>query len=460
MADIIDKFKATETQYNELKEKHRRGELTAQEVKGELKRLMLQDEDGKYWMLGGKSGKWYVHDGTQWQEGDPYEQFKPIELELEEGFSDIPGAAGEQEQGPVISASGEYDISMEAGESASEPVVSLEADESASASASVVSLEEEAAQSEEQSFTVLEDEKESEDAYAYKDMEVDSHSYDVSYSEGDAGSHKEAEAAGVRDQEVDTGDYYQLQEEEPLIGETADTMYKETEMNVEIELEDGSAEEAAAEAKIGEDVYEREIGAESVYAEDTGTGMDAGAAVDVDAGTGAAAGVDTGAGAVPAPAVIDTVEKKELLEKEYIKCRICESRIPPYALYCTFCGANQKEVDKKSVVKPLKKGIENELLIKYIKIISLLFFLGGLGLIAGVILGACFGIFGSFMSGLADQLPMMLSETRGGVAGGLIFAAIGGIGGFILSAVLAVVLGGIYNLVSHIFGGIRFKVKQ
>ncbi len=409
MADIIEKFRATEAQYNELKERHSRGELTAQEVKAELKRLMLQDEDGKYWMLGGKSGKWYVHDGNQWQEGDPYEQFKPFELEQEQIFPDMPASADEQE--PVISTSGEYVISMESSETASE-------------SESAVSSEEEAAESEEQPFTPLESEKESDGAY--EDMEVESHSYGVSYSEQDSESQKEAEAAEAQSQVVDTGEYYELHREESIESETTDAMYKEEEIGVEIELK--KAEE------------------EPVPAEDTGMDMDAGAAVDVDTGA--------------VPAVIDIGEKEKVQEKEFINCKICESRIPPYAVYCTFCGANQKEVDKKSIVKPLKKGIESELLVKYIKITSLLFFLGGLGLIAGVILGACFGIFSSFMSGLAEQLPMMLSETRGGVAGGLIFAAIGGIGGFILSAILALALSGIHNLISHIFGGIRFKVKQ
>lgn len=446
MADIIEKFRATETQYNELKERHQRGELDAQEVKAELKRLMLQDEDGKYWMLGGKSGKWYVHDGNQWQESDPYEQFKPLELEQEEIFPDIPGSADEQE--PVISTSGEYLISMESSETASE---------------SAVSMEDEAAESEEQPFTPLESEKESDDPY--KDMEVESHSYGDSYLEQESGSHEEAEAAEAEAQVVDTGGYYELHSDGSMESETADAMYKEEEIGVEIELEEAE-EEIFAEEKAEDVLEEEKVGEEAFPAEDTGMDMDAAAAADVD--TGAVPAVDADAGVVPAvdadsgavPAVIDTGEKEPVQEVEFINCKICESRIPPYAVYCTFCGANQKEVDKKSIVKPLKKGMESELLVKYIKLTSLLFFLGGLGLIAGVILGACFGIFGSFMSGLADQLPMMLSETRGGVAGGLIFAAIGGIGGFILSAVLAAVLCGIYNLVSHIFGGIRFKVKQ
>lgn len=432
MADIIEKFRETEAQYNELKERHQRGELNAQEVKAELKRLMLQDEDGKYWMLGGKSGKWYVHDGNQWQESDPYEQLKPLELEQEQIFPDTPGSADEQE--PVISTSEEYVISMESSETASEAAVSLE-DESVVSleDEAVVSLEDESAVSEEQPFTPLESGKESDGAY--DEIEIESHSYGGPYSEQDSESPIETEAAVSQVQSVDTEEYSQLKEVESMESETTGAMYQEEEIGVEIELEEAEKDIFADEK--AEDVLEEEkVGEEAFPAEDTGMDMEA------------------------VPAVIDTGEKEKVQEGEFINCKICESRIPPYAVFCTFCGANQKEVDKKSIVKPLKKGMESELLVKYIKLTSLLFFLGGLGLIAGVILGACFGIFSTFMSGLAEQLPMMLRETRGGVAGGLIFAAIGGIGGFILSAILALALSGIYNLISHIFGGIRLKVKQ
>jgi hypothetical protein len=325
-------------------------------------------------------------------------------------------------------------------------VVSLE-DES------VVSLEDESAVSEEQPFTALEREKESDDAY--KDMEIESHSYGDSYLEQESESPKEAEAAEVEAQVVDTAKYSQLKEEESMESEAADAMYKEQEIGVEIELE-GAEKEIFEGEKAGDVLEEEKVGEEAFPVEDTGMHMDAGAAVDVDAGAVPAVEVDAGA----VPAVIDTGEKEKVQEVESINCKICESRIPPYAVYCTFCGANQKEVDKKSIVKPLKKGMESELLVKYIKLTSLLFFLGGVGLIAGAIFGACFGIFSSFMSGLAEQLPLMLRETRGGLFGGMVFGAIGGIGGFILSAILALALSGIYNLVSHIFGGIRFKVKQ
>jgi hypothetical protein len=54
----------------------------------------------------------------------------------------------------------------------------------------------------------------------------------------------------------------------------------------------------------------------------------------------------------------------------------------------------------------------------------------------------------------------MLQETRGKIQGGLIFAAMGGICGFILFALVSVIISAIYNGISYFFGGIRFKVKS
>jgi hypothetical protein len=117
--------------------------------------------------------------------------------------------------------------------------------------------------------------------------------------------------------------------------------------------------------------------------------------------------------------------------------------------------------DKGATVVSTRKPGESELVIKSIKYLSFMFFLGGLGLVFGVIFGATFGVFKYFLPDIAkDYLPLILSETRGGIAGGMIFAAIGGIGGFFISAILSFVIGSIYNLISFIFGGIRFKVKS
>jgi hypothetical protein len=279
------KFKETEEKYRELKERLNNGEITPEEMKKELKKMMVLDETGNYWMIGGKTGKWYVYNGTDWKEGNPFEQEEP-------------GTA--------------------------------------------VSTEKVAA--------------------------ADNHT-------------------GAPTGEADTS-------EEPVV-ETAGPAAVE-------------APQAPAPGEMG----------------------------------------------IPA---IDTFDRDKT--DRHTICKVCKSKISLYSIYCSVCGANQKEL-ATSTKKAKARGRENELLITSVKITSLIFFLGGLGLIAGVLLGAAFGVFNSLFPTLQPNLPEMLADTRGGLAGGLIFAAVGGIVGFIISAVTAAALSGIYNAIAYIFGGIRFKARQ
>jgi hypothetical protein len=301
MEHLIVKFKETEEKYKELREKLTRGEVTTEQMKADLMRLMVQDETGKYWMLGGKTGKWYIHDGNRWNEADPYERFTaPITREIPQK---------ETSETMLI----------------------------------------------EQPFPS--DEKES--AVSEPARTIEFHEYDDDIK--------------PREEPKKQQYSYIEQEEEIKVSQVSRRDY-------------------------------------------------------------------------------DTIE-----------CKVCKSRIPSYSVFCQICGANQKELDEKTMsAKPsTKKEGESELLIKSIKYTSLIFFLGGLGLILGVIWGATFGIFKTVLPNIAkDYLPLILSETRGGIAGGMIFAAIGGIGGFIISALISVLLSAIYNLISFIFGGIRVKVKQ
>jgi hypothetical protein len=248
----INKFKKIEGKYLELKAKLDSGEVHAEEMKKELKKLMVLDDKGNYWMIGGKTGKWYMYDGTSWKEESPYQE-----------------------------------------------------DPSATTQ-------------------------------------------------------------------------FSLEESEP----------------------GGSPEP--------EKIEERE----------------------------------------------EPPRKAEAEERDLVPCKFCKSRIPAHSPYCSFCGGNQKEV-----APPVKRPEgESELLLKSINLISLVFFMGGLGLILGVILGASFGIF-NIMGDLIYQFPRMLQETRGEIQGGIIFAVIGGFCGFVFFSLLAVISTVLYNILSYIFGGIRFKIK-
>jgi hypothetical protein len=147
-------------------------------------------------------------------------------------------------------------------------------------------------------------------------------------------------------------------------------------------------------------------------------------------------------------------EKKGEPEAQVL-CKFCQSRIQKHDLYCNFCGGQQKGTAKSSAAKMS----DGELLIKAVRITSLIFFFGGVGLIVGVIFGAVFGIFKIFGDWIY-LFPTMLQEMRGKIQGGLFFGALGGIFGFLAFAVLAVLKGLFFNLIAYVFGGLRFKIKS
>ena len=451
------KFKETEAKYRELKEKHAKGEISTEEVKAELKHLMVQDETGTYWMLGGKSGKWYRHDGAQWQETDPYEIIKtikdaeeaPLELDASHKISEEQAEKQEEEQ-------------QEEEQEEENPFDSTEVDAADAGNLSYPTFATETAGTAEGTAGVesagVPGTPGAGDTTITADMPpgsngtesaetIDAPAADMPFTSYGTESPEPAPSAdndsidadGVEDStygSYDTFGTYEIDTTEVEVGDEG------------ILIERGRVEDE--EAASGTEM--ESLGADA----DDGTEV-----VDTQKFEYTSSGREAEPVVTREPTASEapfTPEAPVVEPQDYISCGVCKSRIPPYAIYCTFCGAHQKTLKQPTSIKSLKE--ESELLVKSIKITPFLFFLGGLGLILGVILGATFGVVKDFFPGLSSQLPMMLSESRGGIAGGLIFAAIGGIGGFILSAILSVILAGAYNLVALIFGGIRFKVKR
>lgn len=302
MDELKKKFKETEDRYKELKNKLTSGEITTDQMKSELMRLMVQDETGKYWMLGGKTGRWYLHNGSQWIESDPYERFVPA------------------------------------------------------AKTEIIIPDEPQPKNEVKPFSFLEKEPE-----------------------------KDVEPAKV----IDTREFGIIKEEEE------DKPFK--------------------------------IKSESEF--------------------------------------VAPVSQPVNRDYEFVHCKYCQSRIPPYAAFCSFCGANQKEpagIMKETVApSPIKSNQEyEEIIIKAIKPFSLMFFLGGFGALTGLILGATFGIFKQSFQEIAFYFPQILSNIRGKVTGGMFFASVGGIAGFILIALIALIFSMLFNVMSSFLGGIRFKIKH
>jgi len=483
------KFRETEAKYKELKEKHAKREISTEEVKEQLKHLMVQDETGTYWMLGGKTGKWYRHDGAQWQETDPYEIINamkeveeaeevPMELDASDQLSE------EQEEKQEFAQEEEQEEVQEEAQEEKNPFDSAEVDAADTGNLSYPSFatgapgtddgsEEEEVESLDSVGTIEVGDtmaKESaggpyaaESPYSTVTADVSSSPFKV----------ETGEAAETDDGDIRVGsDSYDSESAGPLpgadragidAGSVEDSTYGSFDTMGTYEIDTTSAEASDEEILIEKGDFADEDEALGTKMESLGSDAAAGKRiVDTRKFEYESSEEEEEEPLFPRKPMAAEAPVKPMAPapepQDYISCGVCKSRIPPFAIHCTFCGAHQKTLKQPTSLKSIKE--ESELLVKSIRIIPFLFFLGGLGLIVGVILGATFGVVKDFLSGLSTQLPMMLSETRGGIAGGLIFAAIGGIGGFILSAILSTILAGVYNFAAFIFGGIRFKVKR
>lgn len=66
-----DRFRQAEEKFYQLKGQLSTGRITQEQFDAALKDLMIQDAQGRYWMLGADTGKWYLHDGQRWVEAQP-----------------------------------------------------------------------------------------------------------------------------------------------------------------------------------------------------------------------------------------------------------------------------------------------------------------------------------------------------------------------------------------------------
>jgi hypothetical protein len=64
-------FAQVEAKFKELKRKHEANVITEEEFKAQLEELMIQDEEGRWWMIGYETGKWHCHDGEKWVRAEP-----------------------------------------------------------------------------------------------------------------------------------------------------------------------------------------------------------------------------------------------------------------------------------------------------------------------------------------------------------------------------------------------------
>jgi len=72
-------FQKTLDKFNKLQSSFQAGDLSQGNYQTALKNLLVQDDEGDYWMLGMESGEWYCFDGDEW-----HLRLPPLKLSIDE----------------------------------------------------------------------------------------------------------------------------------------------------------------------------------------------------------------------------------------------------------------------------------------------------------------------------------------------------------------------------------------
>lgn len=71
---MVDRFREVEETFTLLRDKFNDRKISEREYVDSLKQLRIKDEEGRFWMIGARTGKWYTSDGGEWVEAKPPSQ--------------------------------------------------------------------------------------------------------------------------------------------------------------------------------------------------------------------------------------------------------------------------------------------------------------------------------------------------------------------------------------------------
>lgn len=112
-----DRFREIEGTFTLLRRKFNERMISQREYIDGLRQLRIKDEEGRFWMIGAQSGKWYCFDGGSWTQAKPPSQLERravciscgFENDLEAEFCARCGSRPEEEKragglSPVVGA--------------------------------------------------------------------------------------------------------------------------------------------------------------------------------------------------------------------------------------------------------------------------------------------------------------------------------------------------------------------
>jgi ribosomal protein L40E len=143
-------------------------------------------------------------------------------------------------------------------------------------------------------------------------------------------------------------------------------------------------------------------------------------------------------------------------------CPRCGARLDSPSTLCPACEANAGKSPPAGPVRPgdsEPRPGEVELIVRSFHPASLFWFLGILGLFAGMLLGLLVGVT-SFFPGVVASLPGFFLEIQGKLLGGIVFTVLGGLLGFCGGGAVGFVAAAVSNGVLSLVGGVRFRAGR
>jgi len=83
---MADQFREAEASFSLLREKFKEKRISPQEFADSLKQLRIKDDDGRFWVIGAQSGKWYAFENGEWVEAKPPSQLEKKAICIACGF--------------------------------------------------------------------------------------------------------------------------------------------------------------------------------------------------------------------------------------------------------------------------------------------------------------------------------------------------------------------------------------
>ncbi|MDD8026846.1 MAG: zinc ribbon domain-containing protein [Acidobacteriota bacterium] len=142
------------------------------------------------------------------------------------------------------------------------------------------------------------------------------------------------------------------------------------------------------------------------------------------------------------------------------KCPECGGLLEKPLLTCPRCDAKQADLKNVEIVKiggpvVIQEGIY---VLRAVKPVSLLRFMGALGGLAGAAYGVFAGATGSLAAAVASQLPAAIKDQQGKLMGAVIDGLGGGVAGFLALGLAGIVLACLINILLAMSGGLKIQL--